>query len=103
MLAYQLMLTVKRGLPLSRLLTNQKTEARSSEAELQAEEFTSPPLKVKEEVVIKEESQLLRVTRRRRRQLAASSRHFKRETITRRLETEKGSNNLPKLTPLKNL
>ena len=55
MLAYQLMLTVKRGLPLSRLLTNQKTEARSSEAKLQSEEFTSPPLKVKEEVVIKEE------------------------------------------------
>ena len=55
MLAYQLMLTVKRGLPLSRLLTNQKTEARSSEARLQSEEFTSPPLKVKEEVVIKEE------------------------------------------------
>ena len=55
MLAYQLMLTVKQGLPLSRLLTNQKTEARSSEAKLQSEEFTSPPLKVKEEVVIKEE------------------------------------------------
>ena len=55
MLAYQLMLTDKRGLPLSRLLTNQKTEARSSEAKLQSEEFTSPPLKVKEEVVIKEE------------------------------------------------
>ena len=58
MLAYQLMLTVKRGLPLSRLLTNQKTEARSSEAKLQSEEFTSPPLKVKEEVVIKKEEKL---------------------------------------------
>ena len=58
MLAYQLMLTVKRGLPLSRLLTNQKTEARSSEARLQSEEFTSPPLKVKEEVVIKKEEKL---------------------------------------------
>ena len=55
MLAYQLMLTVKRGLPLSRLLTIQKTEARSSEAKLQSEEFTSPALNVKEEVVIKEE------------------------------------------------
>ena len=43
------------------------------------------------------------MTRRRRRWLAASSRHFKRETITRRFETENGSNNLPKLTPLKNL
>ena len=43
MLAYQLMLTVKRGLPLSRLLSNQKTDARSSEAE----EFALP--KVKEE------------------------------------------------------
>ena len=30
MLAYQLMLTVKRGLPLSRLLSNQKTDARPS-------------------------------------------------------------------------
>ena len=42
------MLTVKRGLPLLRLLTNQKTEARSK-AELQSEKFASPPLKVKEE------------------------------------------------------
>ena len=56
MLAYQLMLTVKRGLPLSRLLSNQKTDARSSKAELQ-EKFVLPPLKVKEEVVIKEEKQ----------------------------------------------
>ena len=56
MLSYQLMLTVKRGLPLSRLLSNQKTDARSTEAELQ-EESTLPPLKVKEEVVIKEEKQ----------------------------------------------
>ena len=54
MLAYQLMLTVKRGLPLSRLLSSQKTEPRSSKAELQ-EEFALPPFKVKEEVVIKEE------------------------------------------------
>ena len=56
MLSYQLMLTVKRGLPLSRLLSNQKTDARSTKAELQ-EESTLPPLKVKEEVVIKEEKQ----------------------------------------------
>ena len=56
MLSYQLMLTVKRGLPLSRLLSNKKTDARSTEAELQ-EESTLPPLKVKEEVVIKEEKQ----------------------------------------------
>ena len=56
MLAYQLMLTVKRGLPLSRLLSNQKTEPRSSEIELQ-EEFALPPLEVKEEVAIKEEKQ----------------------------------------------
>ena len=54
MLAYQFMLTVKRGLPLSKLLTNQKTEARSK-AELQSEKFASPTLKVKEEVFIKEE------------------------------------------------
>ena len=54
LLAYQLMLTVKRGLPLSRLLSNQKTEARSSKVESQ-EEFALPTLKVKEEVVIKEE------------------------------------------------
>ena len=56
MLAYQLMLTVKRGLPLSRLLSNQKTEPRSSKAELQ-KEFALPLSKVKEEVVIKEEKQ----------------------------------------------
>ena len=56
MLAYQLMLTVKRGLPMSRLLSNQGTDARSTKAELQ-EESTLPPLKVKEEVVIKEEKQ----------------------------------------------
>ena len=54
LLAYQLMLTVKRGLPLSRLLSNQKTEARSLKVESQ-EEFALPTLKVKEEVVIKEE------------------------------------------------
>ena len=56
MLAYQLMLTVKRGLPLSRLLSSQKTEPRSFKTELQ-EEFALPPLKVKEEVAIKEEKQ----------------------------------------------
>ena len=55
MLAFQLMLTVKRGLPLSRLLSNQKTEPRSSKAKLQ-EDFALP-LKVKEEVEIKEEKQ----------------------------------------------
>ena len=54
MLSYQLMLTIKRGLPLSRLLSNQKTATRYSKAELE-EEFTLPPLKVKEEVVIKKE------------------------------------------------
>ena len=48
MLAYQLMLTVMRGLPLSRLLSNQKTDARSSEAE----EFALP--KVKEEMMKEE-------------------------------------------------
>ena len=56
MLSYQLMLSVKRGLPLSRLLSSQKTDARSTKAEL-LEESTLPPLKVKEEVVIKEEKQ----------------------------------------------
>jgi len=70
MLAYQLMLTVKRGLPLSRLLSNQKTEPRSSEIELQ-EELALPPLEVKEEVAIKEEKQevvakLVKEERRRR-------------------------------------
>ena len=40
MLAYQLMLTVKRGLPLSRLLSNQKTDARFSKAELQSKELS---------------------------------------------------------------
>ena len=56
MLAYQLMLTVNRGLPLSRLLSSKKTEPRSSKTELQ-EEFALPPLKVKKEVAIKEEKQ----------------------------------------------
>ena len=56
MLSYQLMLTVKRGLPLSRLLSKQKTDARSTKAEL-PEESALPPLKLKEEVVIKEEMQ----------------------------------------------
>ena len=50
------MLTVKRGLPLSRLLSSKKTEPRSSMTELQ-EEFALPPLKVKKEVAIKEEKQ----------------------------------------------
>ena len=59
MLAYQLMLTVKRGLPLSRLLSNQKTDARSS----RAEEFALPPLKVKEEVVTKKEEKLEEVVK----------------------------------------
>ena len=54
MLAYQLMLTVRRGLPLSKLLSNKKTDAGSSKAELQ-EEFATPSFKVKEEVVIKKE------------------------------------------------
>ena len=58
MLAYQLMLTVKRGLPLSRLLSNLKTDARSSKAELQSKESAPAPLKVKEEVVIKKEEKL---------------------------------------------
>ena len=56
MLAYQLMLTVKRGLPLSRLLSKQKTDARSSEAELQSKESALAPLKVK--VVVKKEEKL---------------------------------------------
>ena len=58
MLAYQLMLTVERGLPLSRLLRKQKTDARSSKAELQSKESAPAPLKVKEEVVIKKEEKL---------------------------------------------
>ena len=58
MLAYQLMLTIKRGLPLSRLLSNLKTDARSSKAELQSKESAPAPLKVKEEVVIKKEEKL---------------------------------------------
>ena len=57
MLSYQLMLTVKRGLPLSKLLSNQKTDARSSKAELQ-KKFVTPSFKVKEEVVIKKEEKL---------------------------------------------
>ena len=62
MLSYQLMLTIKRGLPLSRLLSNQKTATRYSKAELE-EEFTLPPLKVKEEVVIKKEEKLEEVAK----------------------------------------
>ena len=43
-------------LPLSRLLSNQKTEPRSSKAKL-SDDFALPLLKVKEEVKIKEEKQ----------------------------------------------
>ena len=43
---------------MSRLLSNLKTDARSSKAELQAKESASAPLKVKEEVVIKKEEKL---------------------------------------------
>ena len=57
LLAFQVMLTAKRGLPISRLLSHKKTEARSAKAELLnlQEESASPRLKVKEEVVIKQE------------------------------------------------
>ena len=58
MLAYQLMLTVKRGLPLSRLLSSQKTEPRSFKTELQ-EEFALPPLKVQEEVAKEEKVEVV--------------------------------------------
>ena len=49
MLAFQLMLSVKRGLPLSRLLCKQRTDARSSNAELlkMQEESASPQLRSK--------------------------------------------------------
>ena len=57
LLAFQAMLTAKRGLPLSRLLSHQKTEARSAKAEFLKlqEESASPRLKVKEEVEEKQE------------------------------------------------
>ena len=47
MLAFQLMLTEKRGLPLSRLLSSEKTEARSSREEMMRvqEESASPVLR----------------------------------------------------------
>ena len=47
LLAFQLMLSVKRGLPLSRLLCKQRTDARSSNAELlkMQEESASPQLR----------------------------------------------------------
>ena len=66
MLAYQLMLTVKRGLPLSRLLSNQKTDARSSEAE----EFALPNVKEEKleevaKVEVKEEREEVDCTRER--------------------------------------
>ena len=47
---------------LSRLLSNQKTATSYSKAELE-EEFTLPPLKVKEEVVIKKEEKLEEVAK----------------------------------------
>ena len=59
MLAFQLMLTVKHGLPLSRLLGQQGTDARSSEAKLLKlqEEAASPKLKLKAERVLKVEKE----------------------------------------------
>ena len=58
LLAFQAMLTVKRGLPLSRLLSHQRTEARFSKAEIKKlqEESASPTLKPRRvEVEIKKE------------------------------------------------
>ena len=51
------MLSVKRGLPLSRLLSHQKTDARSSRADFLRlqEESSSPILKVRKEMKTKEE------------------------------------------------
>merc|ERR1712105_229163 len=51
LLAFQAMLTVKRGLPMSRLLSKQKTDARSSDMEFLRlqEESASPALKVRKE------------------------------------------------------
>ena len=57
LLAFQAMLSVKRGLPLSRLLSHQKTDARSSRADFLRlqEESSSPILKVRKEMKTKEE------------------------------------------------
>ena len=51
LLAFQAMLTVKRGLPMSRLLSKQKADARSSEVDFLRlqEESASPALKVRKE------------------------------------------------------
>ena len=51
------MLTIKKGLPLSRLLSHQKTDARSSRADFLRlqEESSSPILKVRKEMKTKEE------------------------------------------------
>ena len=57
LLAFQAMLTVKRGLPQSRLLSKQKTDARSSEMDFLRlqEESASPALKVRKEKTIEKE------------------------------------------------
>ena len=61
LLAFQAMLTVKRGLPMSRLLSEKKTDARSSKEDFLKlqEESASPALKMrkeKEKVVKKEKN-----------------------------------------------
>ena len=58
LLAFQAMLTVKRGLPQSRLLSKQKTDARSSEMDFLRlqEESASPALKVRKEKTIEKEA-----------------------------------------------
>ena len=57
LLAFQAVLSVKRSLPLSRLLSQQKTDARSSRADFLRlqEESSSPILKVRKEMKTKEE------------------------------------------------
>ena len=57
LLAFQAMLTVKRGLPQSRLLSKQKTDARSSEMDFLRlqEESASPALKVRKEKTTEKE------------------------------------------------
>ena len=56
MLAFQLMLTEKRGLPMSRLLSSKKTEASSYREEMlrEQEESASPVLKRR---IVKEEKE----------------------------------------------
>ena len=59
LLAFQAMLTVKKGLPLSRLLSNRKTDARSSREDFLRlqEESSSPILKLRRTTETKEENE----------------------------------------------